>query len=193
MFIFPLLQLNLIPLKKMSIIMIILILFPILCALAILHSTIKHGISPMPSSHKVQPVILRLLKKYNSGKIIYDLGSGWGNLVLAISNANPKYRIIGIEHSFVPYLFSQLFRLISGDKRSWFRYKDFFTVDLKDADIVVCYLCTDLMTKLKMKFEQELKEGTVVISSTFAVPGWEPIEIVTVDDWYRSKIYVYKR
>ena len=147
----------------------------------------------MPSSCKVKSEILRLLKKHKSGNIIYELGSGWGTLVFPISNSDPEYQVIGIEYSLIPYLFSQLFKRITQNKQSQIQHKNFFDASLKEADVVICYLCTGLMAKLKKKFEQELKEGAVVISSTFAVPEWEPVEIVTVDDWYRSKLYVYRK
>lgn len=164
-----------------------------LSALSILYSTLTCGISPMPSSRKVQTEILRLLKKYKSGNLVYELGSGWGNLVFTILKTDRECQVTGFERSPVPFLFSRFIGLIMHDKRGRIQYKDFFSVSLKNADIVVCYLCTDLMTKLKDKLDLELKKGAVVISSTFAVPGWKPVETVTVNDWYRSKIYVYRK
>ena len=49
------------------------------------------------------------------------------------------------------------------------------------------------MKRLKEKLEAELKPGTLVISNTFAIPGWAYEKMLEVDDLYRTKIYLYKR
>ncbi|MCG8323473.1 MAG: hypothetical protein MI921_28515, partial [Cytophagales bacterium] len=62
-----------------------------------------------------------------------------------------------------------------------------------DADVVVCYLCPDIMRRLAPKLEDELRGGSMVISSTFAVPGWQPVDTITLNDLYQSKVYVYRK
>jgi hypothetical protein len=47
------------------------------------------------------------------------------------------------------------------------------------------------MERLRPKFERELKSGSLVVSHTFAVPGWVPESVWQVDDLYRTKIYLY--
>ncbi len=163
-----------------------------LCTISIFYSTLVFGISPMPTSLPVKKVILELLNKYKQGKTIYELGSGWGTLVSALSSELPAFHITGFERSPVPYVYSLIVNRITRRRNSRLKYKDFFGVSLAETDIVVCYLCTDLMTKLKHKIETDLRQGALVISSTFAVPGWEPIETVTAKDLYRSKVYVYR-
>ena len=70
--------------------------------------------------------------------------------------------------------------------------RDFFSMDLADAGLVVCYLYPGAMEKLKVKFERELKPGCWVITHTFAVPGWKAEAVYPVDDLYRTQIYVYR-
>ena len=38
---------------------------------------------------------------------------------------------------------------------------------------------------------QRLKPGTVVISNTFRMPGWEPEKVVQLNDLHRTSIYRY--
>ena len=45
------------------------------------------------------------------------------------------------------------------------------------------------MTQLSTKLRSELSPDTVVVSNTFALPGWVPDEHVQLKDWYRTKIY----
>lgn len=125
--------------------------------------------------------------------MIYDLGSGWGTLVFAISSKSPDYHVKGFERSPVPYLYALLLNKVTGRSNCNFIFTNFFSISLKEADVVVCYLCTELMDQLKTKLERELKPEALVISNTFALPEWQPVETVTANDLYRSKVYVYRK
>ena len=59
--------------------------------------------------------------------------------------------------------------------------------------MIVCYLFPKGMEKLSKKLEKELKPGTLVISHTFALPGWKPFKTLDVDDLYYTKIYFYQK
>ena len=39
----------------------------------------------------------------------------------------------------------------------------------------------------------ELPSGALVLSNTFALPGWRAIEERTVPDIHRSKVYLYRK
>ena len=56
----------------------------------------------------------------------------------------------------------------------------------------VCYLYPGAMRQLKEKFIKELKPGTMIISNTFAIPGWIPQQVWEVNDLYKTKIYRYE-
>jgi collagenase-like PrtC family protease len=45
------------------------------------------------------------------------------------------------------------------------------------------------MVRLGTKLRSELTPGTVVVSNTFALPGWVPEQISQLKDLYRTKIY----
>lgn len=176
----------------MLILQTVLIILTLCCAGSIIYFTLITGISPMPSSGNIKKDILEFIEKEGTGKTIYELGSGWGNLAFSISDAFPGSRVMGYERSTVPYLFSIMLKFFSGRINCSLKNRNFFSESISDGDIIVCYLCPDLMSKLKTKFENELKKGTLVISSTFAVPGWKPEKSVTAKDFYRSKVYAYR-
>jgi len=153
--------------------------------------TIKNGISPMPTSPKVKRRLLEILPVVQGR--IYELGSGWGTLAFSLSRHYPEAQIIGFETSPVPYWISKLCLNLSSSRNLTFERRDFFNVELKDATMVVCYLYPGAMRKLGEKLIQELKPGALIISHTFALPGWEPKATYEVDDLYRTKIYIYVR
>lgn len=145
----------------------------------------------MPSTFRHTKVVLDYLAGAKP-RTIYDLGSGGGTFALAIARRFPLCPVIGIENSPLPYYFSRLIQFLSGKSNLQFQRKDFFEVSLREADAIVCYLFSGAMQKLKSKLEQELQPGTIVISSTFAIPGWKPESAIDSKDLYHSKIYVYR-
>lgn len=169
----------------------ILIIFSASVLLTIIY-TFLYGISPMPSSGIARKAILKVIPENQKGNI-YELGSGWGTLALPIAKQCPKAMVKGFEISPIPWIVSKILQLFCGYPNLNFYRKDFFHVSLDDASIVVCYLYPEAMKQLKNKLEKELKPGSVVISNTFAIPGWTPEHVHTLDDLYHTKIYVYRR
>jgi hypothetical protein len=165
----------------------------IAAGITIVYSTLKNGISPLPTGPKAKKMMLQVLDEYKPTGQILELGSGWGTLTSALARAFPACRVTGYENSIAPFLISKCIQWSYRNPNLRLEYGDFLTVPLSQSDIVVCYLCGELMIKLREKLERELKWGTIIISHTFAVPGWEPHRIEQVDDFFRSKIYVYFR
>lgn len=152
--------------------------------------TIKNGISPMPTSYKVCQALFENLPQQCRGTI-YELGSGWGTLAFPLARKYPHCMIIAYENSPIPYFYSKIRLLLTGHQNLLIMRADFFRKGLDDANLVICYLYPAAMVKLKDKFEKELPKGTLVVSHTFAVPGWKPQQIIEVPDIYHSKIYFY--
>lgn len=157
---------------------------------SIIFWTIKNGISPMPTSLKAKKCLLEALPKLSG--IVYELGSGWGTLAFPIASRHPDVLVIGYETSPFPYFYSKILSLLKRLPNLKLIRKDFFKISLTDASVVVCYLYPGAMQKLKVKFSEELKPGTLIISNTFAIPGWRPEKVIVVKDLYRSRIYIYK-
>jgi hypothetical protein len=154
--------------------------------------TLGNGISPSPTGGKVKKHLLNILADQQSGRHIYELGSGWGTLALPIAGLFSASRVIGYENSIVPFLVSRLRLAISSTKNLELRRANFFKIDLSDATLVVCYQSPRNMSNLRPKFEAELSDDSYVVSNTFAVPGWKPTETYRVDDMFKTRIYVYR-
>jgi trans-aconitate methyltransferase len=122
---------------------------------------------------------------------IYDAGSGWGNLAIKLAKRFPDCKIIGIENSPIPYAASKILSRFLRLEHLHFIRANFLNVPMQDASLLVCYLYPGGMKKIKTKL-LELQPGTPVISNTFSIPGWEPLEIIQTQDLYRSPIYLYK-
>jgi cyclopropane fatty-acyl-phospholipid synthase-like methyltransferase len=75
--------------------------------------------------------------------VIYELGCGWGSLLIQLSNDFPDAAIKGIEVSPFPYLVSRL--RTAHLPNVAVRRANFYDCELADADAVTCYLMTKAM------------------------------------------------
>lgn len=158
--------------------------------LSIVISTLRLGISPMPTSPRVRRAVLELVPRPLEGQV-HELGAGWGTLAFALARRCPGATVIAWEASLFPYLFCVLRKAVGGPRNLMLRHANFFDADLRGAALVTAYLWTGAMTRLGPKFDAELPPGACVISHTFAWPGRTPSETVRVADLYRTPIYRY--
>ncbi|MFO0596835.1 MAG: SAM-dependent methyltransferase [Myxococcaceae bacterium] len=169
------------------------ILFAVVClaAASIVWSTLRLGISPMPSSRAVRTEVLALLDPALEGEL-HELGAGWGSLAFPIARHCPNARVIAHEGSLVPYVFCVLRKTLTGASNVEVRFGNFLRADLRHAAGVIAYLWTGGMEQLAPKFEAELPAGSFVISHTFAWRGREAELQRTATDLYRTPIYRYR-
>ena len=168
------------------------VLTAVTAVFSIIYHTIRNGISPMPSSWKAGKAVATLLAGEVETGSIAELGSGWGTMLPAVTSRLPRCTITGYENSPVPYLFSRLLLFVMRRKGARIIFGSFYDASLSSHDAVICYLYPGAMEKLKPKFENELGEGSIVISNTFAVPGWVPEKTIIINDLYRTPVYLYR-
>ncbi len=112
------------------------------------------------------------LAHVQNGEQVLELGAGEGRLVLQFAKT-PAAQVIGYELSLLPFAIAWL-RTRKFRPRVQMRMADFFRADYNRADVIFCFLTPPAMRKLKVKFEQECRPGTRIISYTFSIPGWTP-------------------
>lgn len=164
------------------------------------HKTKVSAVSSVPWMRKA---VLKCLKEQlcnhradspqGEGLVIYEMGSGWGPLAVDAAKAFPKSKVIGLEFSPIPVWFSRIRGKLFGHKNLTFKRADFFEEDLRDADVILLYMLESILVKLKPKFEEELKPGTLIISNTFKIEGWEPVAVEEVmKKPLELNVYIYK-
>lgn len=133
------------------------------------------GVPPVSSNSAEAADVISLLQQANlpPTPIIYELGSAWGSLVIALARAFPNAQIRGIEISPLPYWIAR-FRTRNMPNVHLQR-ANFFTLDLRDAHAVTSYLMIKPMPKLAAFLDGTLKPGTPVIALTFWYRDRQPI------------------
>lgn len=123
-------------------------------------------------------------------ELFVDLGCGDGRV---LREARRRYgvRAIGFEVNMLAYCVARVltFRMKGVD----IRCKDFWSASLEDADVVFCYLFPDVMKRLAVKLEAELRPGARVVSCNFSVPGWRPVAAIRPESArHGDPIYLYR-
>ncbi len=167
------------------------ITFALLICLLLVVTTVKNGISPMPTSPKVKRYLLSNLPKPLTGPFL-DLGSGWGTITRTIAKKYPSCLVIGYENSLVPYLYSRLMQWLVPRPNLRYIYGDFLKANLPAPQLIFCYLCPPLMKQLQQKCIRQLPPGVWIACHTFSLPAMKPHSTITVPDIYKTKIYLYK-
>jgi len=97
-----------------------------LCCISMLWFTLKTAISPMPSSGRACRTILKASEQASEGAMI-DLCSGWGGLLFALARKYPDLPVIDYELSWLPWIYSQAYRVIFRLKNVRIYRKNFLT------------------------------------------------------------------
>ncbi len=124
------------------------------------------------------------------GDLLVDIGCGDGRV---LRGAGRRYgvRAVGFEVNPVAYALARLRTL--GMKKVEIRYGDFWKADIREADVLFCYLFPDVMGRVADKLAEELRPGVRVASCNFPLPGWQPLEVVRPDSsLHGDPIYLYR-
>ncbi len=125
-----------------------------------------------------------------AGQILVDLGCGDGRILRQVHKSY-QVRAIGYEVNLMAYLKARV--LSFGFENIEIRHRNFWSANLSEADVVVCYLYPDVMEKLSAKLKANLKPGAVVVSYNFMLPGVEPSRILHPDGVRHSDpVYIYR-
>jgi Histone methylation protein DOT1 len=143
------------------------------------------GAGYYPTSGKEIDSVARLLCLDKDSKF-YDLGSGYGRMVLGISQ---RFAVstVGVEVDPIKCWWT---RQVIKRKKLGSRVKivnsNFLNIDLSEADGIFVFLSseTKIMRKLHEKLFEELKPGTKVVSYVHQFKNWNP-------DRVEGKLFLY--
>lgn len=109
------------------------------------------------------------------GEKIVDLGSGDGRILIEFAKKGAV--AYGYEISPVLVLLSKLrIRKNKLNEKIFVFWKDFWSVDFSQFDIIVVFGRQAIMSSLSKKLKSELKSGARVISYAFPFPQWEYVK-----------------
>lgn len=147
----------------------------------------------VPTAKKDFERISKLAGVIGEKKLTFiELGCGSGRVLFNFAKRFSDLNIIGVEMN--PFLFF-IAKLKASDPSLksivTIKLSSLYTTDLQSADIIYFYLMPKVMSKIRLKLEQEIKSGTKIISYAFPIPDWTPKKISKAEK--RLPIYLYEK
>ncbi|MFC1810317.1 50S ribosomal protein L11 methyltransferase [Patescibacteria group bacterium] len=144
----------------------------------------------VPTKKRVMQKILKEAK-IKKGETFLDLGCGDARMLIE-AEKQKKVNAIGYEIAPLIYLMAVLRKLVSNSKAK-IHFKNFFRENLKNADVIFCYLMPKELQKLAKKIKKECKKGTRIISNTFKIKGLKPVKVIPKNEETKiPTLYFYK-
>lgn len=125
---------------------------------------------PFVSTVKKRRDMMLKLATIKRGETVYDLGCGDGRLVFGAGALGAN--AIGYEMSIPLVLWGWVQKLFG--KKGIIRYGNLWNQDVRDANVIFCYLLPRSMKKFEKKIWPTLKKGTRVVSNGFQLPDVTP-------------------
>ncbi len=168
----------------------IIILTAVISAFLVEIYTWKAGVVPMPTIPRVRREMIKLSPHEMDGEI-WELGSGWGGLLMALAKRYPNNRIVGFEISPLPYFICLLRIWLGRYQNIRLKRQNFMLMDFSCVGSLYCYLTHTHMRQLQPKLTKEMQMGSVLITSTFPLPDLKPNEEVISKGFWVVKIFKY--
>lgn len=176
----------------------VLVLGGLLAFLAILGVSIifhlRWGVPYVPTPMPIVRTMIALAE-LKPDQTVIDLGAGDGRLLIEALRSEPGIHAIGYEGALAVWMLAKIRIFFSGFRTMQMLRKNFFAVDLSNADVIFLYLSSHIMTALVPKFMRELRPGTLIISHAFQLPGCEPVRSAEVPMFYgikKTKVRCYR-
>lgn len=126
--------------------------------------------APFVRSNKRAVDAMIRLARIKPGMRVYDLGAGDGTLLFRAAALGAT--AVGFEINPFLILWIRLKIVLSGSQKHIFAlWRNFWTADFSDADVVLVYLLPWRMKTLETFLKSKCKPGTLVVSNSFIFPS----------------------
>jgi cyclopropane fatty-acyl-phospholipid synthase-like methyltransferase len=159
-------------------------LFLLILLLAFILVIMLRGAPYVPSQKKTVEQMV-LMAGVLPGERAIDLGSGDGRIVIALAKAGAEAHGYEINPVLV-WLGRREIQRAGLEDKAFIHWKDFWSVDFSDFDIVTVFGISHIMRFLGRKCRRELKGSARVVANSFPFPKWPYTKRV-------GEIYLYER
>ena len=157
--------------------------------LLVFWGTVKGDVPLFLSSDAVTKSLQAIVDRENAATFI-DLGAGVGSVAVPMAKHRPGMAVEAWERAPIPWLIAA-WRCRKLANAAVHR-KSFWECDLPIYDVAFAFLSPAPMPALGEKVLSEMRPGSLLVSSTFPVPGWEPESIVQLEDRMQTRLYCYR-
>lgn len=150
-----------------------------------------HGAPFVPTPIDAVKKMVRLAN-IKANEKVYDLGCGDGRIVY-LANKNHQANAIGFELSPLVYALARIRKFLWRSKAN-IVFGSFKRHNLKDANVIFCYLLPETLKHIQPKLDRELQKGTRIISYAFPIGTWKEVHKEERDaEKHLAPIWVYEK
>ena len=150
--------------------------------------TVKGDVPLFLSSSAVADAVKTIVDQENA-EVFADLGAGVGSV--AVPLARQRSLVVDAwEYAPLPWLVTAWrCRKLSNAK---VKRASLWGCELGRYDVVFAFLSPAVMAELGEKVRDEMRPGSLFISSSFPVPDWEPESVISITDRRKTKLFCYR-
>ena len=160
-------------------------LFGIFTAMLIIFNGIFYGAMYTRIPKRKLDKIIKL-GNLKEGMIVYDLGAGFGRIMLEATKSGASVTGFEIDRFKCFWIRQQIKKENIGNAK--IINGNLLNADFSKPNLIYAYLSPPLMQKIGQKAKKELKSGTRIISVEHPIHGWQPSYTDSKD-----KIFIYEK
>jgi len=160
----------------------------VVCAL-VFWGTIKGDVPLFLSSPAVADAVAEIARQEHASRFI-DLGAGVGSVAVPLAQRFPQLMVEAWERAPLPWAVT-VWRARPLHNMAVLR-DSFWNCDLSVYDLVFVFLSPAPMPELGEKIRREMPAGSLFVSSSFPVPGWEPESVREIEGRRGTRLYCYR-
>lgn len=145
-----------------------------------------------PTNRSIRKQLMGLLEqRFQSGErfVFYDLGSGFGGVLMDIAEKFPGAICTGIEADWIKYAIGRRrIRKLGYGARVMLVKGDLLKLYFSDADVLYMFLSPWILKRQEFRDRMRaLKPGCLIVSYSHKIPGLDPAVVIG------KKLFVYSR
>lgn len=151
--------------------------------------TVKGDVPLFLSSSAVAEAVAEIAEREKAASVA-ELGAGIGSVVVPLATKHPHMRIEAWERAPLPWaILKQRCKRL---RNVVVHHESLWKCEVKQFDVVFAFLSPIPMPQIGVMVGDDMRPGTLFVSSSFAIPNWEPEEVRTLNDRRKTVLYCYR-
>ena len=151
--------------------------------------TIKGDVPLFLSSTAVVDAVSQLITQ-ESAQHFAELGAGIGTVTVPLAKQHPQLNINAWERAPLPWAIN-VCRSRHYAHSHCYR-SNLWNCDFSQYDVIFAFLSPAVMPELGAKLRSVMRPGSLLISSSFAIPDWKPETIKPLNDIAKTQLFCYR-
>ena len=151
--------------------------------------TVKGDAPLFFSSSAVVNSVSQLITQ-ESAQHFAELGAGIGTVTVTLAKYHPQLTINAWERAPLPWAIN-VWRNRHYANSSCYR-DNLWSCDFNQYDLIFVFLSSAVLPELGAKLQASMRPGSLLVSSSFAIPHWQPETIKQLNDIAKTQLFCYR-